>query len=164
MPSEYITFFTATATASATLVGLLFVALSIDVGLEHEYRSKQFALTETAFISLGGVFIISLFALLPADFRITIGAGILLAVIGLADLARIERLSSHVHYPRDLWYIFVTVAVYVCLAGCSVLLIRQGVSATLLNLFCSLLAVLSAVSLVRAWRALLITKHKPSST
>ena len=162
MPAAYLSFFSAIAQASATLVGLLFVALSIDVGLEHEYRAKQFALTETAFISLGGIFVISLLALLPGDARALPIGGLVLAVVGIADLVRIQRIVEHIHYPRDLWYIFITIAAYICLGASSYWMLHTSISDGLLGLFCIILVLLAGLSLARAWRALLITKRRPS--
>jgi hypothetical protein len=163
MPADYFSFFSTIAEASATLVGLLFVALSVDVGFENEERrAKQFALSETAFISLGGIFIIALFGLLPDGINFSAVMGVVLALVGIADLVRIQRLAAHVHYPRDLWYIFITIALYVCLAICCLWILFGTLTSGLLDLLCALLILLAGVSLARAWRALLITKRKPS--
>lgn len=164
MPAEYLSFFSTIAEASATLLGLLFVSLSIDVGLENEFRVRQFALSETAFVSLGGIFIIALLALLPSGLVLAAGGGIGLSFAGVIDLGRIQKLATRLDQPLDVWYITATIGTYGCLAACSTWLLVSGKLDLSLHIFCGLLVILSLVSLVRAWRALLINKRSTPST
>lgn len=164
MITAYGNFFAVLSTGAATLVGLLFVALSIDVGLEHEFRVRQFVLSETAFISLSGIFIISLLALLPSGQFFMAVAAILLALFGISDLGRVNRAATHTHYPRDLWYISITIGAYFFLALNAISILRYGASGPWLASFATLLVILAGLSLLRAWRALLITKRNTTAS
>jgi hypothetical protein len=157
----YTSFFLASAGASAALVGLLFVSLSIDAELEKESRIRQFMLTETAFISLGGIFLISLLALLPDGTALSTAGGIMLSIIGIWSLVRrTHRVADQLTFgAQDSWYLFVTVGVYFIFAATSLWIYATGGTIALWNAFCILIAVLSGISLVRAWRALLISKR-----
>jgi hypothetical protein len=160
MLEPYTAFFAATSDASAALVGLLFIALSIDANLEKGSRIRQFSLTETAFIALGGIFVISLLALVPSGMPLMTGASIILSIAGTWSLLRRKhRYAVNVFLPVDSWYIFVTVCVYVVFAATSVWILATNGTVHSLNLFCALLVALFMLSLLRAWRALLITQH-----
>ena len=114
MLQSYIDFFAATCGASAGLVGLLFIALSVDADLEKKFKIRQFTLTETAFIALGGIFVISLLALIPSGMQLMAGASILLSVAGTWSLLRRKhRYAANIFLPVDSWYIMVTMCVYV---------------------------------------------------
>jgi hypothetical protein len=160
---QYIPFFTATSQAAAALVGLLFIALSIDVGLDRGSRIKQFALSETAFISLAGIFVISLLALLPYAVSLMAGVSVIFSVLGMVGLVRIHRYGNHEHLALDLVYVFFTIGIYLALAGTSVWIFATGGTIDLLNIFCVLFVVLFGLSLIRAWRALKITKRHASA-
>ncbi|MDB5238176.1 MAG: hypothetical protein JWM46_446 [Candidatus Kaiserbacteria bacterium] len=159
MLEQYSAFFIASSQASAALVGLLFVALSIDAGLEREFRIKQYALSETAYISLAGIFTISLLTLLPAGLPLMAGASIIFSVIGIGALLRLYFSLAQERVPMDMWHIFVTIAVYTILAGTGAWILVANATVGSLNLFCILLISLFGLSLIRAWRALRITKH-----
>lgn len=163
MIQDYLSFFAVSAQTSATLVGLLFVALSIEVGLERESRIKQFSLSETAFISLGGILIISLLALLPFGIMFAAFASVILSIVGIGGLLRIHRYFAHEHLPIDVWYIFVTLGIYVLLAGTAIWILLTNGTVALLDTFCVLIVFLFGLSLIRAWRALLIIRRHRSS-
>jgi hypothetical protein len=158
MLEQYSTFFVACSQAASALVGLLFVALSIDVGLEREFRIKQYALSETAYISLVGIFVVSLLTLFPVGLTLIAGAAIIFSVVGSAGLLRQRRGFVHERLPMDLWYIAVTIGVYVVLAATSLWIMLTNGGRDSLNLFCLLFVILFGLSLIRAWRALRITK------
>lgn len=159
MPEQYSTFFVACSQAASALVGLLFVALSIDVGLEREFRIKQYALSETAYISLVGIFIVSLLTLLPLALSLIGGAGIIFSLIGIAGLLRLHKNFDHEHVPVDTYYTFATIGVYIVLAANCLWIIMTDGGGYSLSLFSFLFVVLFGLSLVRAWRALRITKR-----
>lgn len=163
MPPEYIDFFMATCGASAGLVGLLFIALSVDADLEKKFRIRQFTLTETAFIALGGIFVISLLALIPSGMQLMSGAGIFLSIPGTWSLLRRKhRYAANVFLPVDSWYIMITACVYILFGITSVWILLTNGTTFLLNIFCVLIVALFVLSLLRAWRALLITQQKTS--
>jgi hypothetical protein len=159
MPEQYSAFFAACSQASSALVGLLFVALSIDVGLEREFRIKQYALSETAYISLVGIFIVSLLTLLPLGLSLIASAGIIFSLIGITGLLRLYKNLDHEHVPMDMWYIFTTIGVYMVLAVTCLWIMMTDGGGTSLSLFCLVFVILFGLSLIRAWRALRITKR-----
>ena len=159
MPEQYSTFFVACSQAASALVGLLFVALSIDVGLEREFRIKQYALSETAYISLVGIFVVSLLTLLPLELSLIAGTGIIFSLVGIVGLLRLYKNLDHEHVPMDMWYIFTTIGVYIVLASTCLWIMMTNGGGESLSLFCLLFVVLFGLSLIRAWRALRITKR-----
>ena len=165
MLEQYSAFFVATSGAAAALVGLLFIALSVDADLEKRSRIRQFTLTETAFISLAGIFVISLLALLPSGIPLMTSASILLSVAGTWSLLRRQhRYAANVFLPVDSWYIFMTIGVYVLFAATNIWIAATNGTIQSLNLFCALLVALFVLSLLLAWRALLINQHQASQT
>lgn len=165
MLGNYTVVFAASAGAAAALVGLIFVALTIDVGLEKEFRIKQYTLSETALISLGGIFVISLFALLPSGMLLMVGASIALSAFSICNIARIwillrrkRRYAPDVLLPVDYVVGSATVGTYILLASTSLWVLKMNGTVGSLNTFCTLLVVLFVLSLVRVWRTLLIIR------
>jgi hypothetical protein len=79
-------------------------------------------------------------------------------------LRRKHRYAANVFLPVDSWYIFATVGVYIVFAGTSIWMLATSATSNSLNLFCVLLVALFVLSLLRAWRALLITQHQMAQT
>lgn len=128
----------------------------IDISLPGKYFS--------AIVPLGGIFLISLLALFPSGVLPVACVSILFSIVGSwALLNHDHRYPSHVHQPSDYWYIFLTVTVYVLLAGTSIWILLTDATPYSLDVFCGLIVILFGLSLIRAWRALLITKHHPST-
>src|SRR3954454_16789187 len=91
VPGEYDAYFTATATAAAALVGLLFVAVSVRD--DSIFRPKTIpggeALAITAFTGLVNSFVVSLVGLIP---EVNIGEpAAIMAVIGIVAGVMLER-------------------------------------------------------------------------
>jgi hypothetical protein len=101
--AEWHDFFIVSGTAAATLVGLLFVGLSLNVDeVMAPDRPDLRALAEQAFSSFTYVLLISLFFLVPAVDSLTIGLELAtLGVLGLLRvLIRLARGLGHGSQPR----------------------------------------------------------------
>ena len=98
---EWESFYLAAATASATLVGLLFVGISLNVDeVMAPDRPDLRALAEQAFASFTYVLLVSLFFLIPRQDPISLG--IELATLGIIGLARVTlSLARSRTAPRD---------------------------------------------------------------
>ncbi len=88
MPAEYQTFFVASTQASAALIGLLFVSISIAPqrvfgGTAEALRQAQ---AQSAFTALANIFFISFASLIP-------GVAIGIVVTGIAAVALLQTLS-----------------------------------------------------------------------
>jgi len=91
---DFVSFFAVSAGASATLIGLLFIAISIEPArvFGSEARAEAAAKTSSAFTALANVYFVSLAALIPH-----IGVGI--PVIVMSAFALINTVQT----GRDLW-------------------------------------------------------------
>jgi hypothetical protein len=98
-------FFTTAASAGATLIGLLFVAITVDAGLSsprHVYATSAF-LTPTL-IHLGGVLFESLFALAPWTSAWPIGIILgLCALVGLTYQISIILMQRKIDFASPDW-------------------------------------------------------------
>jgi hypothetical protein len=94
VPEDFFTFFSVSAGASATLIGLLFIAISIEPThvFGSEARAEAQATAASAFTALANVFFVSLVALIPHT-----GVGI--PVLVMSTFA----LLNTVQMDRDLW-------------------------------------------------------------
>jgi hypothetical protein len=94
VPEDFVSFFSVSAGASATLIGLLFIAISIEPArvFGSEARAEAQATAASAFIALANVFFVSLAALIPHT-----GLGI--PVLVMSTFA----LLNTVQMGRDLW-------------------------------------------------------------
>ena len=94
VPEDFLTFFSVSAGASATLIGLLFIAISIEPArvFGSEARAEAQATAASAFTALANVFFVSLAALIPH-----IGVGI--PVLVMSAFALINTVQT----GRDLW-------------------------------------------------------------
>jgi hypothetical protein len=155
VPAEYDAYFGAAATASAALIGLLFVAVSVrdDSIFGSKATPGGEALAITAFTGLVNSFVVSLLGLIP---KVNIGEpAVIAAVIGLVSTVRLQR---RLRTSRNLIVLAVTLLAYAAQFGYGVLLIlKPHDSDQLINLSFVLFATL-IVSLQRAW-SLLKGKH-----
>ena len=155
VPSMYDAYLTATATAAAALIGLLFVAVSVrdDTIFGPNAMPGGEALAITAFTGLVNSFVVSMFGLIP---KINIGEpAVIMAVIGIVAIIRLQR---RLHTGRNLILLTVTLLAYAAQLGFGVLLlVHPHDSDQLINLSFIVFVTL-IVSLQRAW-SLLKGKH-----
>jgi hypothetical protein len=115
IPSDFLTFFAASLTADGALIGLLFVAISIEP--EHTFGEdaaleRQLA-ANSAFSGLLNAFLVSMLALIP---RLHVGWGIItIAILSLLNVGvhTIDKLRRGQRaYGRSLTYTIGGLAVY----------------------------------------------------
>ena len=158
VPGVYDSYFAAMATASAALIGLLFVAASVRD--ETIFGPKAMpggeALAVTAFIGLVSSFVVSLLGLIP---KVNIGEpAVIMAVISIVATVRLQR---RLHAGRNLIALVITMLAYAAQLGLGVLLLVDPHSDQLINLSVIVFVPL-IVSLQRAW-SLLKGKHLSSA-
>src|ERR1700759_2642874 len=148
VPAVYDAYFGAAATASAALIGLLFVAGSVrDESICGQTATPGGeALAIPAFTGLVNSFVVSLLGLIP---KVNIGEpAVIAAVIGLVSTVRLQR---QLRTSRNLIVLAVTLLAYAAQFGYGVLLIlKPHDSDQLINLSFIIFATL-IVSLQRAW-------------
>jgi hypothetical protein len=155
VPSAYDAYLAAVATASAALIGLLFVAVSVrdDSIFGPNAIPGGEALAITAFTGLVNAFVVSVLGLIP---KVNIGEpAVIMAVIGIVAAVRLQR---RLHAGRNLIVLAITLLAYSAQLGYGVLLlVKPHDSDQLINLSFILFVTL-IVSLQRAW-SLLKGKH-----
>lgn len=165
IPASYVAFFSVSAGAAATLIGLLFVAVSVapERTVGKKASSSRRAVAESAFTALLNPFLISLIALIPVA-PLGIGAVVIISLTllnalrslglmivrwrdepGVKPLARAQRLllpvSMLVIYGLELWW------------GVSVLN-ETAISADDMSSLASILITLEGLAIVRCWELL----------
>lgn len=163
IPLSYHDFFSATATASAALIGLLFVAITLRsetvVGPQAEAAGQRLA--ASSFSSLVDTFFVSLVALLPGS-----GVGYVVVVMGALSLySGVTQLRRLIH--TDLHWALLALStmstltfLYQVVLGGQLILAPHDRG--LVEILTSLLIAELAIALVRAW-ALLQGRHLPGS-
>jgi hypothetical protein len=154
VPGAYDAYLAAMATASAALIGLLFVAVSVrdDTIFGPKAMPGGEALAVTAFIGLVSSFVVSVIGLIP---KINIGEpAVIMAVISIVAIVRLQR---RLHIGRNLIVLTITLLAYAAQFGLGVLLLVDPHSEQLINLSV-IVFVTVIVSLQRAW-SLLKGKH-----
>lgn len=155
VPTVFIAYFTAVATAAAALIGLLFVAVSLrdESIFGKDARPGGQALAVMAFTGLVNSFAVSLLAMIP-DANIGISA-IVLAVISLVGSV---RLNNRLHAARNAAVFVISLLAYAAQLYCGiVLIVRPHDRGAVMNLAYIVFATM-AVALARAW-SLLRGKH-----
>ncbi len=155
VPSGYDDYLTATATAAAALIGLLFVAVSVrdDTIFGPKAMPGGEALAITAFTGLVNSFVVSIFGLIP---KINIGEpAVIMAVIGIVSIVRLQR---RLHAGRNLPVLIITLVAYAAQLGLGVLLLVDSRRSDQLINLSIIISVTLIVSLQRAW-SLLKGKH-----
>jgi len=148
--------------ASASFIGLLFVALSLvlarddDAGVGSlEFTDRRLA--ESAFTALANVFFVSLVALMPTT---NIGwVALVMALVGLRTAwrlfvqARALKKSERGRYlKQDIFWIAASTLVYLFEGVYAVLLIVHPNSLSDLDVMTSIIIALFATALVRSWQ------------
>jgi hypothetical protein len=157
VPDSYHDFFLASVGASAALIGLLFVAIS--VAPEHVFGSaaqgERFAFAVSAFIALGNIFFISLGALLPF-----LNVGIAIVVAGGTALVNTLLLIPDLWQRRRgrearSWFLILgSLAIYVLEVWWGGALLGNPAQTSALENVTVVLLVAYAVALARAWELL----------
>ncbi len=157
VPETYHDFFLASVGASAALIGLLFVAISIApervFGTAATGDRQAFAVS--AFILLGNIFFISLAALLPY-----LNIGLAIVVAGGSGLVNTLLLGVDIWQRRLRWggrgstLLLGSLAIYVLETWWGSELLRQRDRTSALENVSAVLLVAYAVALARAWELL----------
>ena len=155
VPAVYDAYLAAAATASAALIGLLFVAVSVrdDTIFGPKAMPGGEALAITAFTGLVNSFVVSLLGLIP---KVNIGEpAVIMAVIGVVATV---RLHHRLRAGRNLIVLAITLLAYAAQLGFGILLlVKPHDSDQVINLSFIVFVTL-IVSLQRAW-SLLKGKH-----
>jgi heme/copper-type cytochrome/quinol oxidase subunit 4 len=160
VPSAYFTFFAAIATGAATLIGLLFVAVSIRD--QTIFGPKAIpggeALAVSAFSGLVNSLVLSLLAIIPQD-NIGVGA-IILAVITTVSIV---RLHARLHWARNTLVLGLAIVAYAIQLTFGILLVVKPNDSSAVNNLCYVVFATLIFSLQRAW-SLLKGKHLANAT
>jgi hypothetical protein len=155
VPDAYDAYLTATATAAAALIGLLFVAVSVrdDTIFGPKAIPGGEALAITAFAGLVNSFVVSVLGLIP---KVNIGEpALVMAVISIVTIVRLQR---RLHTGGSAVVLAVTLAAYAAQLGFGVLLLVDSKAGDQLINVCFIVFATLIVSLQRAW-SLLKGKH-----
>lgn len=160
-PVTFEAFFAASAGAGATLVGLLFVAVSIapervfgkDARFEHQLVASS------AFTALVNAFFISLGALIPSS-SLTATATVVLVMGGVALLNSVAPLVNLLRHStletilRSIFLVLAGIAIYGYEVWNAVALLRTPTNVSPLYSICGLLVAVYGFGIVRAWQLL----------
>jgi hypothetical protein len=156
MPEQYLNFYLASVGASAALIGLLFVALSIEAELEKEAKLLRYLLSQNSFIALMGIFLISLLALLGVNPWLFTGATLIFVFTGLGYMFGGRNSTSA--KMSDKAYVGLTITTYLALGACAVWIAVTDNIQLAWQVFGFILIIHFALAVTRAWRSLIITK------
>jgi hypothetical protein len=167
LPTAYAPFLSAVATASAALIGLLFVAVTVDPErVRHQAREDRqlnagmafFAFVDTLFVSLSG--------LLPgasaaATSRVLGAIGVIVTV-GVARAILARRRDGAL--PRILTPLTaLTALVYAAQVAASQVVLDSPTSGWALGYLCSTLMILLVVGIMRSWELLGLRQQSPDA-
>jgi hypothetical protein len=160
VPSAYFAYFAAIATGAATLIGLLFVAVSMRD--QTIFGPKAIpggeALAVSAFSGLVNSLVLSLLAIIPQD-NIGVGA-IILAVLTTVSII---RLHARLHWARNTLVLSLAIIAYAIQFSYGILLLIKPNDTSAVNNLCYVVFATLIFSLQRAW-SLLKGKHLASAT
>jgi hypothetical protein len=159
VPSEFQSFFTASVAASAALIGLLFVSVSIDpdriFGTDADPRRQAQAIS--AFSALANVFFISMTSLIPGVLIglvvTTVAGASSLQLLGLLVRARSWRRVGVITAIRGAILVVVSAIIYGTELYLGLVLWMRPSTAALVGLLEVLLGAY-AIGLGRAWQLL----------
>jgi hypothetical protein len=163
MIGSYYEFFSASASASAAFIGLLFVAVSFidNEKVDEVTQNWRRILANSSFSQLVNIFFVSLASLIPESHSFAM-VGLVMSVLGL--LVSLKLLPKTVQQektgrssPTRLGLI--AVAAYLLQLVTSIGLIQHPDNKTLLNYFVLAIIILYAGALARAWEITGIRKH-----
>jgi len=149
VPGDFIGYFAAAGTAAGTLIGLLFVAVSLrpESVLGAGAPPAARAVAGSAFIALVNSFFVSLIAVIPNT-----SLGYVAAVMAVASLWSTLRLHRDLAGSRPAWrQLLLAAATYCGQFGVGVALAIRPHARELVSVVGYLLVSSFAVGLVRAW-------------
>jgi hypothetical protein len=158
IPASFSNFLLASTQASAALIGLLFVAVSIapERVFGHGSEAGRQALALSAFTALANVFFASFTSLIP-----DIDFGVVAVVVGavatsqtLALLSLVPSWRREGTLVRSLLLFAVSLAVYVYEITIGVRLLNAPSDVGLLTQFCTLILGVFSIGLARSWELL----------
>ncbi|HEX4103880.1 MAG TPA: hypothetical protein VHZ04_00135 [Candidatus Paceibacterota bacterium] len=149
-PASFNSFLLACVEASASLIGLLFVALSLVLGRaggdELEFRERRLA--ETAFTALANAFFLSLDALLPSA---NIGwIAIIFALIGIRSSYRTFSKRDDSVGTNMTWFI-ASILIYLIQVVYAVLILQNPSDVSNFYGITTVILILFGVGLLRTW-------------
>lgn len=165
---QYQNFFIASASASAAILGLLVVALSVVNADDRNptTRETRTALAGSAFVALADIFLISIVGLIGGAFVFAI-ASLVMAVVGLLATGRlVPRAARGGSFSRsspartlNILFAAVSITVYAGQLVLSVVLLLDIRSAALQLALILVLVALYCSALGRAWEVTGITRR-----
>ncbi len=165
VPAEYITFFSVMAAASATLFGLIFVAISIspeNITTKAAPIDRQVRAT-AAYVALLNPLMVSLFALVPYQF---LGVATLsISAVGILNTVALSMtlLHSAEHVYSKLRSVLLVIASFILYGFEFYVAVRidQLVVAKLwLSVLADLLIFITLFGIIRAWELIGIQKFR----
>src|SRR5262249_33138986 len=158
IPAAFANFLSASTQASAALIGLLFVAVSLapERVFGPQAHAERQAVALRAFSALGNAFFISLFGLIPG-----VPLGPMVIVVGLLGLSQAlgllrlrPRWQRERRLARGLTMVLLSAAIYGSEIATGVLLGRKPLDTTALTTRLYLLVAAYVLGLTRAWDVL----------
>jgi hypothetical protein len=149
VPGDFIDYFAAAGTAAGTLIGLLFVAVSLrpESVLGAGAPPAARAVAGSAFIALVNSFFVSLIAVIPHT-----SLGYTAAIMALLSLWSTLRLHRGLAGPEPAWrQLILGVVTYVGQFGVGVVLAIRPHAGGLVGVVAYVLVASFAVGLTRAW-------------
>ena len=148
-PESFRDFFLTTVGASASFIGLLFVALSIIMSRsDSRIEARERRLAESSFIALVNIFFISLEALLPNQ-----NIGFIAIILGFAGIYRSVRML--VDREDSAWltilWILSSFIIFAFQIYYSARLLANPTDIHSFNALAAIIIVLFALALLRAW-------------
>lgn len=156
-------FFIVTATAAATLIGAMFVVVSIAAGIITQERSAaSHAYLTSTVVHLGAVLLASLLTMVPPvtwfSFAAVLVIGAIVGVIYVAWLARTVAKFS-IDWTDPVWYTALPIIGYIAFAGVGVLSVLANFHAV--ELLAAALVLLLICGVRNAWDMILIFAMRP---
>jgi hypothetical protein len=148
VPSAYVPYLTASATASAALIGLLFVAVSVRDATIFGPNAVPggAALAITAFSGLVNAFVVSLLGLLPDS-----NIGWVATTMGVLDVVAVVRLHNRLHWARSTTVLAIAIVAYLAQLGLGLGLLASPHDSSLVGDLAFVVFIAMIGSLQRAW-------------
>jgi len=146
-PANFNDFFITCVGASASFIGLLFVAISVVLSRgdsQLEFNDRRLA--ETAFMALTNIFFISLQAVMPAA-----NIGYIAIIFGLLGIRSAFRIFSHRKEDQAILWFVSSNAVYLFQIFYSIRILMNPTDVGNIYAIASLILILFGGALIRSW-------------